>query len=138
MRFCAIILISFFALNAAGIQSASALKKAPSSVMVKNELKNLVKENTGSSVIKKERISSPAYLSIPPMIIEAILYILLGGLFIGLLVPPLKKSVSFALVAVLSMILNWGIGHWVESGWSIVIATVLAAAAGIPLAGGKE
>lgn len=62
----------------------------------------------------------------------------LYGLFIGLLVPPLKRSASYALVAVLSMILNWGLGHWLESGWSIVIATVLAAGVGIPLAGGKE
>ena len=62
----------------------------------------------------------------------------LYGLFIGLLVPPLKKSRPFAFVAVLSMVLNWVLNLWVESGWSIVIATVLAAGAGIPLVGGKE
>lgn len=62
----------------------------------------------------------------------------LYGLFIGLLVPPAKKSPPFALIAVLSMILNWGLGHWIESGWSIVLATVLAAGVGIPLLGGEE
>lgn len=62
----------------------------------------------------------------------------LYGLFIGLLVPSARKSRPYALIAVLSMIINWGLGRWVESGWAIVIATVLAAAVGIPLIGGEE
>jgi 4-azaleucine resistance transporter AzlC len=74
---------------------------------------------------------------IPPQITTA-MTIGLYGLFIGLLVPPLKRSRPYALIAALSMILNWGLGHWVESGWSIVLATMLAAGAGIPLIGGQE
>ena len=62
----------------------------------------------------------------------------LYGLLIGLLIPSAKKSLPFALIAVLSMVLNWGLGQWVESGWAIVIATVLAASIGIPLIGGDE
>jgi len=74
---------------------------------------------------------------IPPQITTA-MTVGLYGLFIGLLVPPAKKSRPFAVIAVLSMVLNWGLGHWVESGWSIVLATVLAAGVGIPLIGGEE
>lgn len=74
---------------------------------------------------------------IPPQVTTA-MTVGLYGLFIGLLVPPLKRSGPFALVAALSMVLNWGLGHWMESGWSIVLATILAAAAGIPLIGGEE
>ena len=62
----------------------------------------------------------------------------LYGLFIGLLVPSARKSRPFALIAVLSMIINWGLGHWLESGWAIVLATVLAAGAGILIGGGEE
>ena len=62
----------------------------------------------------------------------------LYGLFIGLLVPAAKKSRPFAVIAVLSMVINWGLGHWVESGWSVVLATVLAAGVGVLIIGGEE
>jgi 4-azaleucine resistance transporter AzlC len=62
----------------------------------------------------------------------------LYGLFIGLLIPAAKESRSFALIAFLSMAVNWLLGHWMESGWAIVISSTLAAAAGIPLLGGEE
>jgi 4-azaleucine resistance transporter AzlC len=62
----------------------------------------------------------------------------LYGLFIGLLVPPVKKSRPLILIAVLSMLINWGLGQWVENGWAIVIATVLAAGVGIVLVGEEE
>jgi 4-azaleucine resistance transporter AzlC len=74
---------------------------------------------------------------IPPQITTA-MTLGLYGLFIGLLIPSIKKSRPYALIAVLSMILNWVLSQWVESGWSIVIATVLAAGAGIPWVGGEE
>jgi 4-azaleucine resistance transporter AzlC len=74
---------------------------------------------------------------IPPQITTA-MTLGLYGLFIGLLIPSIKKSNPFAVIAVLSMVLNWGLSQWVESGWAIVIATVLAAGAGIPLVGGDE
>jgi predicted branched-subunit amino acid permease len=74
---------------------------------------------------------------IPPQITTA-MTVGLYGLFIGLLVPSAKKSRPFALITALSMIINWVLGHWVESGWAIVIATVLAAGVGIPLIGGEE
>lgn len=74
---------------------------------------------------------------LPPQITTA-MTVGLYGLFIGLLVPPARKSRLFMMIAALSMILNWVLGHWVESGWAIVIATVLAAGVGVPLKGGEE
>ena len=58
----------------------------------------------------------------------------LYGLFIGLLVPSARKSSGFALIAATSMLLNWALGYLLDPGWAIVLATVLAAVLGIPLA----
>ncbi len=57
----------------------------------------------------------------------------LYGLFIGLLVPPAKKSVRFALIALVSMLLNWILSQVLDLGWAIVLATILAAGLGILL-----
>jgi 4-azaleucine resistance transporter AzlC len=67
---------------------------------------------------------------IPPEITTAMtagLY----GLFIGLLVPPARKSVRFALIALLSMFLNWILGQLLDQGWAIVTAIIAAAGVGI-------
>jgi len=55
----------------------------------------------------------------------------LYGLFIGLLVPPARKSISYAVIALVSMALNSLLGLFLDSGWAIVLATVLAAGLGI-------
>jgi 4-azaleucine resistance transporter AzlC len=55
----------------------------------------------------------------------------LYGLFIGLLVPPARKSINFAAIAISSMFLNWALGYLLDTGWSIVLATVFAAGLGI-------
>ena len=57
----------------------------------------------------------------------------LYGLFIGLLVPPARKSVRFALIALVSMLLNWILSQVLDQGWAIVIAMILAAGLGILL-----
>ena len=67
---------------------------------------------------------------IPPQITTA-MTVGLYGLFIGLLVPPARKSLSFALIALSSMVLNWVLGLLMDSGWAIVLATVFAAGLGI-------
>jgi len=69
---------------------------------------------------------------IPPEITTA-MTVGLYGLFIGLLVPPARKSLSFAVIAVSSMILNWALGFFVDAGWAIVLATIFAAGLGIIL-----
>jgi 4-azaleucine resistance transporter AzlC len=55
----------------------------------------------------------------------------LYGLFIGLLVPPARKAVGFGIIALASMVLNWVLGLFLDSGWSIVFATILAAGLGV-------
>ncbi len=67
---------------------------------------------------------------IPPEITTA-MTVGLYGLFIGLLVPPARKSFSYAVIAISSMILNWALGMFVDLGWAIVLATVFAAGLGI-------
>ena len=67
---------------------------------------------------------------IPPEITTA-MTVGLYGLFIGLWVPPARKSISFALIAVASMFLNWVLRIYLDPGWAIVLATVLAAGLGI-------
>ncbi|MCJ7734048.1 MAG: AzlC family ABC transporter permease [Anaerolineales bacterium] len=57
----------------------------------------------------------------------------LYGLFIGLLVPPARKSLCFSLIALTSMVLNWVLGQFLDAGWAIVMATILAAGLGIIL-----
>jgi len=69
---------------------------------------------------------------IPPQITTA-MTVGLYGLFIGLLVPPARKSISYAVIAVSSMVLNWVLGLFVDSGWAIVLATIFAAGLGIIL-----
>jgi len=69
---------------------------------------------------------------IPPEITTA-MTVGLYGLFIGLLIPPARKSISYAVIAVSSMILNWALGLFVDTGWAIVLATIFAAGLGIIL-----
>ncbi len=69
---------------------------------------------------------------IPPEITTA-MTVGLYGLFIGLLVPPARKSRNYAVIAVSSMILNWALGLFVDTGWAIVLATIFAAGLGIVL-----
>jgi len=74
---------------------------------------------------------------IPPQITTA-MTVGLYGLFIGLLVPPALKSRPFALIAILSMVLNWGLSRCLDSGWAIVLSTVLAAGLGISILGDEK
>ena len=55
----------------------------------------------------------------------------LYGLFIGLLVPPARKAISFGMIAVVSMGFNYLLSLFLDSGWAIVLATILAAGLGI-------
>lgn len=59
----------------------------------------------------------------------------LYALFIGLLVPHVRKSWKAAGVALLAMGLNTGFSLVMDSGWAIVLATVLAAGSGILING---
>ncbi|MCJ7718017.1 MAG: hypothetical protein MUO54_16060 [Anaerolineales bacterium] len=73
-----------------------------------------------------------------PMEITTAMTVGLYGLFIGLLVPPARKSISFAMIALASMVLNWVLVQFLDPGWAIVISTVLAASLGIFLIKGDD
>jgi len=68
-----------------------------------------------------------------PLEITTAMTVGLYGLFIGLLVPPVRKSLNFGVVALVSMVLNTLLGLLLDSGWAIVLATVFAAGLGIIL-----
>ena len=55
----------------------------------------------------------------------------LYGLFIGLLVPPARKTLGYAGVALISMAVNFALHSIVDTGWAIVLSTILAAGLGI-------
>jgi len=55
----------------------------------------------------------------------------LYALFIGLLVPPARKSPAFAGIAVTSMLLNTLLAAFLDSGWSIVLSTITSAGLGM-------
>lgn len=73
-----------------------------------------------------------------PETLKASMGIALYAMFIGLLVPQVKKSRPALFVALLAIVINslsaWlPIGEAVSSGWGIIIATVLSAAIGAKL-----
>jgi predicted branched-subunit amino acid permease len=66
-----------------------------------------------------------------PQEITTAMVIGLYGLFIGLLVPPARKSFSYAFVALFSMLLNTVLSQFLDTGWAIILATIFAAGAGV-------
>ena len=68
-----------------------------------------------------------------PVNITTAMIVGLYGLFIGLLVPQARKSLSYVAIALSSMVLNTLLGLFLDSGWAIVLATVIAAGLGIIL-----
>ena len=57
--------------------------------------------------------------------------IALYAMFIGLLIPSVKKEVRVGLIAILAMIINVIASQFVSSGWSIVLGTVIGGLAGV-------
>lgn len=57
--------------------------------------------------------------------------IALYAMFIGLLIPSVKKELKYGLIALVAMLLNVIFSQWLSEGWSIVSATVIGASAGI-------
>lgn len=56
-------------------------------------------------------------------------------MFIGLLAPSVKKEWRIGVVAVVSMLLNYMFSEFVglETGWAIVLATVVGSLIAIPM-----
>jgi len=57
--------------------------------------------------------------------------IALYAMFIGLLVPSVKKEVRFGLIAIIAILINVIASQFVSSGWAIVLGTVLGGLAGV-------
>lgn len=64
--------------------------------------------------------------AIPPSV-SAGMTVGLYAMFIGLLVPHMRKSIQISLIAIASMLLNTALNTFMEPGWAIVLATILAA-----------
>jgi 4-azaleucine resistance transporter AzlC len=64
-----------------------------------------------------------------PQTLQESMSVALYAMFIGLLVPSLKKSVKVIMLAVLAAIFNtiFTIGEWLSTGWAIVASTLLSA-----------
>lgn len=64
-----------------------------------------------------------------PKTLQESMSVALYAMFIGLLVPSLKKSVKVVYLAVLAAAFNtiFTLGEWLSTGWSIVVATLLSA-----------
>ncbi|MCT2535530.1 AzlC family ABC transporter permease [Aquibacillus koreensis] len=55
----------------------------------------------------------------------------LYAMFIGLLVPSVKKEVRMGLIAIIAMLINYIFSQFVAQGWAIVIGTVIGGLVGI-------
>jgi 4-azaleucine resistance transporter AzlC len=64
-----------------------------------------------------------------PKTLQESMGVALYAMFIGLLVPSMKKSVKVVFLAILGAIFNsiFTIGHFMAQGWAIVTATLLSA-----------
>ncbi|WP_425514294.1 AzlC family ABC transporter permease [Lentibacillus saliphilus] len=57
--------------------------------------------------------------------------IALYAMFIGLLIPSVKKELKVGLIAVVAMLLNYVFGMFMSDGWAIVLATVIGGFSGV-------
>lgn len=64
-----------------------------------------------------------------PQTLQESMSVALYAMFIGLLVPSIKKSVKVVFLATLAACFNtiFTLGEWLSTGWSIVVATLLSA-----------
>lgn len=57
--------------------------------------------------------------------------IALYAMFIGLLIPSVKKEVKYGLIAIIAMLINVVASQFVSSGWAIVLGTVFGGLTGV-------
>src|SRR5690625_1295978 len=57
--------------------------------------------------------------------------IALYALFIGLLIPPVKKEIKYGLISITSMLINTRITQVINRGWAIVCGTLLGGFTGV-------
>jgi 4-azaleucine resistance transporter AzlC len=59
--------------------------------------------------------------------------IALYAMFIGLLVPSVKKNMKVGLIALMAMLINVICNQFMSDGWSIVLATIIGGYSGVHL-----
>ncbi|WP_106498127.1 AzlC family ABC transporter permease [Lentibacillus sp. Marseille-P4043] len=64
--------------------------------------------------------------------------IALYAMFIGLLIPSVKKELKVGLIAIIAMLINTLFGLFMSEGWAIVFGTVLGGLSGIYLLKGED
>lgn len=52
-------------------------------------------------------------------------------MFIGLLVPNVKKSLRLGIVVLITMVINLVLSRFMPASWSIIFATLIGAAVGV-------
>ncbi|PXW86997.1 4-azaleucine resistance transporter AzlC [Pseudogracilibacillus auburnensis] len=57
--------------------------------------------------------------------------IALYAMFIGLLIPSVKKEIKFGFIAIIAMLINVIANQFVSSGWAIVLGTVFGGLTGV-------
>jgi len=66
-----------------------------------------------------------------PSRLSSVMAVALYAMFIGLLVPAVKKAPRLGWIALLGMVLCYGLHHVLDKGWAVVLATVLGGGAGM-------
>jgi len=64
-----------------------------------------------------------------PLVIQSSMGIALYAMFIGLLIPSVKKSFKIGIIAALGALANIGLSSYMSLGWALVLGAVLAAIA---------
>ncbi len=64
--------------------------------------------------------------------------IALYAMFIGLLIPSVKKETKVALIAILAMLINFLFSLFMSDGWAIVLGTIIGGSCGIFVLKGEE
>ncbi len=76
--------------------------------------------------------------SIIPTRLSDSMVIGLYAMFIGLLIPNIRRSLKTGLIAGISMLFCYGFNTFLDQGWSIVLATIFGAAAGAAFLGERS
>lgn len=62
----------------------------------------------------------------------------LYAMFIGLLIPSVKKELRVGLIAIIAMLVNFIFSQFISEGWAIVLGTVIGGMSGIFLLKGEK
>ncbi|GIM28379.1 autotransporter [Clostridium polyendosporum] len=73
-----------------------------------------------------------------PTVVSGSLGIALYAMFIGLLVPNVKKSLRLGIVVLITAVINLILSRFMLSSWAIIFATLISAAIGVVIVENEE